>query len=113
MAKRIVAALGAVLLSALAAVAQQTKPGRSGDSTEASKKLVTISGQVGQDGKTFVSAKDQSVWKVMNPEILLDNVGGRVSIRAQVDSLKHEILVMTVQIDPTVGARLRDTAFRR
>jgi hypothetical protein len=97
----------------MASVAQQVKPQASADSSEVSKKLVTFSGKVGEDGKTFVTAKDKTVWTVINPEALLDNLDVHVRIRARVDALKHEILVTAVEIDPTVGARLADAAFRR
>jgi len=113
MAKRLAAILGAVLVMALASAAQNQKQQSPASSPNSANKLVTLSGVVGPDGKTFTSVSRKTVWTVANAEALLDSVGEHVIIRARVDAQKHEIYVNTVRIDPTVGARLADAAFRR
>lgn len=113
MAKRLTVVFGAVLFLAMSAFAQQTKQETATASSPSSRQLVTFSGKVSDDGKTFVNGRDKTVWKVMNPEAVVDNLGGHVSIRAAVDTVTHEIVVTSVQIDRVLSARLRDAAFRR
>jgi len=113
MAKRLAVTLGAVLLVAMSAAARQVKQQRTADSSQPAKKIVTISGLVGADGKTVTTDGGKIVWAVTNPEALLDSVGEQVMIRARVDAQTHELQINTVRIDPTVGARLHDAAFRR
>jgi hypothetical protein len=111
--KRIVAAFATMLLLAIASPAQQAKQAGSANPSNVSKKLATISGQVGPDGKTFATDKDKAVWTVTNPEALLDSLGERVSLRARIDAARHELQVISVGIDLTASARLHDAAFRR
>ena len=113
MTRQIIAAIGAVLLLAASGAAQQPKRESAAKSSDVSRKLVTISGTVGSTGKTFATINDKSVWTVKNPEALLDSIGDRVSLRAFVDAARHEIEVISVGLDLTAAARLRDAAFRR
>lgn len=113
MAKRLSVVFGAVLFLGMATFGQQAKQETATASSPSTHQLVTFSGKISDDGKTFVSSHDKAVWKIVNPEAFLDNLGARVSIRAAVDALKHELIVTSVQIDPTLGARLHDVAFRR
>ena len=64
-----------VLLASLTAFAQyagnQAGTGQQPSTTEkASTKAVTLSGKVSDDGKSFVSDKDNKSWTVSNPEAL-------------------------------------------
>jgi hypothetical protein len=113
MAKRLAILLGSMALMVMTAAAQNLKQHTPTDPSDSAKKLVTISGLVGPDGKTFVASAGKIVWTVIDPEALLDDVGQQVRIRARIDATKHEIQVTSVRIDPTVGARMNDAAFRR
>lgn len=113
MTQQIIAAIGAVLLLAASGAAQQPKRESPANSSEISRKLVTISGRVGAAGKTFEIMNDKTQWTVKNPEVLLDNIGDRVRLRALVDAASHEIQVISVGIDLAAAARLHDAAFRR
>jgi hypothetical protein len=111
--KRLLIVLGSVLLMGLTAAAQNVKQQSPANPPDEARKIVTISGLVGPDGKTFTSLDGKTVWAVANPEVLLDSVGEQVRVRARVDAQNHEIHVGTVRIDPTLGARIDDAAFRR
>lgn len=113
MTKQIIAAIGAALLLAASGAAQQPKRENPANSSDVSRKLVTVSGTVGTAGKTFAIINDKTVWTVTNPEVLLDNIGDRVRLRALMDAASHEIQVISVGIDLAAAARLHDTAFRR
>jgi hypothetical protein len=63
-----------------------------------SKRAVSMLGKVGDDGKTFVSDKDNKTWKVSNPDVLKGHEGHRVRVRAHVDKDKDEIQVMSVRM---------------
>lgn len=63
-----------------------------------SKKTVSLSGKVGDDGKTFVSDKDNKSWKVSNPDALKGHEGHHVRVRAHVDRDKDEIQVVSVKM---------------
>ena len=65
-------------------------------SEKMSKRAVSISGKVGDDGKTFVGDKDSKTWKVSNPEALKGHEGYHVKVRAHVDADKDEIHVTSV-----------------
>lgn len=113
MGKRLAILLGSILLMAITVAAQNLKQQSPADPSDEARKIVTISGLVGPDGKTFTALTGKTVWTVANPEVLLDNVGEQVRIRARVDAKSHEIHVTTVRIDPALGARIEDAAFRR
>jgi hypothetical protein len=74
-------------------------------SEKMSKKAVSISGKVGDDGKTFVSDKDSKTWKVSNPEALKGHEGHHVTIRAHVDADKDEVHVTSVKM----AGEMKDT----
>jgi hypothetical protein len=63
-----------VLLASLSAFAQYGNQGSTGQQTSAteqtSTKAISLSGKVGDDGKSFVSDKDNKSWTVSNPEAL-------------------------------------------
>jgi pentapeptide MXKDX repeat protein len=63
-----------------------------------SKGAVSIVGKVGDDGKTFVSDKDNKTWKVSNPDALKGHEGHHVRVRAHVDADKDEIHVTSVRM---------------
>jgi len=112
MRTRIAIMFASVLLLVMACAAQQANRNPSSSSLQISSKVLSVSGEVGADGKTL-TANNSTIWTVANPDVLLDNIGDRVRIRAHADLRKHELQVISVQLDPKVGARLDDAAFRR
>ena len=63
-----------------------------------SKKAVSVSGKVSDDGKMFVSDKDNKTWTVSNPEALKGHEGHHVTVKAHVDAAKNEIHVTSVKM---------------
>jgi hypothetical protein len=113
MSNRFAVLLGSVLLTVMTAAAQNLKQQSPANPPDSVMKLVTISGLVGPDGKTFTAVPGKTVWTVVNPEALLDDVGAQVRVRARIDANNREIQVTSVRIDPAAGARMDDAAFRR
>jgi hypothetical protein len=74
-------------------------------SEKMSKKAVSITGKIGDDGKTFVSDKDNKTWNVSNPEALKGHEGHHVTIRAHVDADKDEVHVTSVKM----AGEMKDT----
>lgn len=62
------------------------------------KKTVNVSGKISDDGKMFVSDKDNKNWKVSNPEAVKGHEGHHVTVRAQVDSAKNAIHVTSIKM---------------
>src|SRR5512133_333050 len=92
-----------VLLASLTAFAQyagnQAGTGQQPSTTEkASTKAVTLSGKVSDDGKSFVSDKDNKSWTVSKPEALKGHEGHEVKVKAHEDAAKNEIDVVSVKI---------------
>ena len=91
-----------VLLAALTAVAQYGNQGSTDQQTSAteqtSTKAVTLSGKVGDDGKSFVSDKDNKSWTVSNPDALKGHEGHEVKIKANQDVAKNELHVVSVKM---------------
>jgi membrane protein implicated in regulation of membrane protease activity len=65
---------------------------------KASTKAVTLSGKVSDDGKSFVSDKDNKSWTVNNPEALKGHEGHEVKVKAHEDAAKNEIHVVSVKM---------------
>jgi hypothetical protein len=101
------------------ASAQETKAGGSPtnhDNTGVSrfsKKAVSISGTVGEAGRTLTEDRGAKTWTVSNPERLAPHVGHHVALRAHVDAEQGEIQVTSVKASPNeyVGVRRNDIAF--
>jgi hypothetical protein len=102
MKKLILISFTLVLATALLALAQETaKPGEMKQDTmkgeKASGKAVSLSGKIGDDGKTFVD-KDNKSWTVTNPEALKGHEGHEVTLKAHVDAAKNEVHVVSVKM---------------
>lgn len=91
-----------VLLASLSAFAQYGNQGSTSQQTSAteqtSTKAVTLSGKVSDDGKSFVSDKDNKSWTVSNPEALKGHEGHEVKIKAHEDAAKNELHVTSVKM---------------
>jgi lipopolysaccharide export LptBFGC system permease protein LptF len=101
MKKLIALAFAFALTVSLLAIAQDTtrqpdmqQPTSTTDNTSTA---VSLSGTVGEDGKTFVSDTDNKSWTVTNPKALKGHEGKQVIVKAQVDKAKNEIRVTSVK----------------
>ena len=63
-----------------------------------SKKALSVSGKVSEDGKMFVSDKDNKTWTISNPEAVKGHEGHHVAVKAHVDAAKNEIHVTSVKM---------------
>jgi hypothetical protein len=102
MKKLMLISFAIVLLESLSAFAQYGNQGSAGQQTSAteqtSAKAVTLSGKVGDDGKSFVSDKDNKSWTVNNPDALKGHEGHEVKIKAHEDAAKNELHVVSVKM---------------
>ena len=62
------------------------------------KKVVSVSGKISDDGKTFMGDKDNKNWMISNPEAVKGHEGHHVTVKAHVDSTKNEIQVTSVKM---------------
>ena len=91
------------LMMSMMAVAQDTTKQDSAKqdnmtSDKMSNTAVSISGKVSDDGKTFVSDKDNKSWTVSNPDALKGHEGHQVTVSANVYADKNEINVVSVEM---------------
>ena len=122
MKKLIFVPLAVALLIPVSVLAQDTaKPDAvtqtSLKSPPASTKTVTLSGKVGEDGKTLTTRKN-SLWTVANPELMKDHAGQQVKVKCQMspDPDTNKIHVLSVKVTPgemKYVANRGDAAFRR
>lgn len=104
MRKIILALTAFAVVASLTAFAQygsnpidQTKPDTM-KSDKASAKTVSVSGKIGDDGKTFVSDKDGKTWTISNPDVVKGHEGHQVKLKGQVNPDKDEIQVASVKM---------------
>jgi hypothetical protein len=86
-------------------------------SKQASTKVRTLSGKVGDDGRTITTARND-LWTVTNPELLKGHAGQQVKVKCQIssDSEENRIQILSVKIIPSevkFTANPSDAAFRR
>jgi pentapeptide MXKDX repeat protein len=62
------------------------------------KKPMSITGKIGDDGKTFVSDKDSKSWMISNPEAVKGHEGHHVTVKANMDASKNEIHVVSLKM---------------
>jgi hypothetical protein len=63
-----------------------------------SLKAVKVTGNVGADGKTFVSDKDSKSWTVANPDAVKGHEGHHVTLTAQLDTVKSEVNIVSLKM---------------
>jgi pentapeptide MXKDX repeat protein len=68
-------------------------------------KLMTVTGKIGEDGKTFVSDKDGKTWNIVNPEVVKGHEGHHVALKAHVNPDKDQVHVMSLKM-------VKDTAMK-
>jgi len=61
-----------------------------------SGKAVTLSGKVGDDGKSFTSDKDGKNWTISNPDAVKGHEGHEVKIKAHENAASNELHVTSV-----------------
>lgn len=85
------------------------------DARKSSKKPTSLSGEVGNDGKTLRADRDRRIWKVSNPEIFSGIDARHVRVKAHVDAAQSQIRIVSVSAitDERAGIKLDDAAFRR
>jgi hypothetical protein len=79
------------------------------------KRPFTLSGEIGQAGKIFVSDGDHRLFAVNNPETLRDLSGQHVTLRCRLDEAHNNLQVLRVKTFSPQRAytNLGDAAFRR
>ncbi len=103
MKKLMLVMFAVALMMSMMAVAQDTTKQDSAKqdnmtSAKTSNTAVSISGKVSDDGKTFVSDKDNKSWTVSNPDALKGHEGHQVTVSANVYADKNEINVVSVEM---------------
>jgi hypothetical protein len=90
------------LLTSVSLMAQETpsqdsmRPG--GANADTAVKATTIAGTISEDGKTFVSDKDNKTWTISNPDAVKGHEGHHVALKARVDSSKGEVDVVSLKM---------------
>ena len=74
-------------------------------SDKTATKAVSVSGKIGDDGKTFVD-KNGKTWTVSNPDAVKGHEGHEVTLKAHVDADKNEIYVVGL----TGKSKMKDSA---
>ena len=101
MKKLIFISLALALATSLVALAQESaKPDQmKHDSMKGDKmgKAVSVSGKIGDDGKTFVD-KEGKTWTLSNPEAVKGHEGHEVTIKGHEDAAKSEIHVVSLKM---------------
>ena len=121
MRKRMLVAFAAIVMAAFAATAlaapQSADPVKhdAASADKMSKKTVSITGKVSDDGLILVSDKDSKSYKVINPDFLKENAGDHVRVSAHVSKDLTEIQVTSVMMENAepIVAKRDDSAFRR
>ena len=84
-------------------------------SDNSSGKIVSISGKLSDDGKSFVPKRGQS-WSIANPDAVSGQAGHELKLRCRLLAAAHQIQVITVKEIATqvrFTANPSDSAFRR
>ena len=66
--------------------------------SDASAKLMKITGKISDDGKTFVNDKDGKSWTISNPDAVKGHEGHHVVLSAHVYADKGEVHVMSLKM---------------
>jgi len=107
-----------LVLLGVATAQDKAKPGVDPDHMQASvpsHKMLTISGKVSDDGKTFITDID-SEWALSNAEALKGREGARVTVKCYIDADRDTLHVLSVkseQVELKYAAKRGDSAFRR
>jgi len=96
-------AFAILLLMSLTAFAQYTSDQQgmgqqTSTNAKESTKAVTLSGKIGDDGKTFVSDKDNKNWMISNPDAVKGHEGHEVKIKAHENAATNELQITSVKM---------------
>jgi pentapeptide MXKDX repeat protein len=72
-------------------------------SSDSMGKLMSVTGKIGDDGKTFVSDKDSKSWAIVNPDAVKGHEGHHVILKAHVNADKMEVHVMSLKMAKDSG----------
>jgi hypothetical protein len=98
MKKLILIPFALVLLMSAVAVAQYGTQQPDNSKSSMSTKVVSITGKISDDGKTFVSDKDSKSWTISNPDAVKGHEGHHVTLQAQVDADQTEVHVLSLKM---------------
>jgi pentapeptide MXKDX repeat protein len=68
-------------------------------------KLMSVTGKISDDGKSFVGDKDSKSWTIVNPEAVKGHEGHHVTLKAHVNSDKMEVHVMSLKMAKDSGMK--------
>jgi hypothetical protein len=111
-----VSSIALMLVLSAVVVAQEASKTVSTKPQAASRRTISITGRMSDDGQVLLRDADSQVWTVSNPETLQGYAGREVVIRCQVGPDKKELRVVSVK--PVKGeteyvTNWGDSAFRR
>jgi hypothetical protein len=89
--------------SVVMASAKQTLP----NTAAPPLKAVKITGNLGADGKTFVSDKDSKSWTVTNPDFGKGHEGHHVTLTAHVDTVKREVEIVALKMAKSQDGQMK------
>ncbi len=111
MKKWSVTSIALVLLLSAGAVSQEASKTQS-----ASRKTISVTGKMSDDGRWLLRDVDSEVWTVSNPEALQGYAGQEIVIRCQVVPDRKELRVVSVKPakrEAAYATKWGDSAFRR
>ena len=109
-----VTSVALLLLLSAAAVGQETSG--TAKTPAPSRKTISVSGKMSDDGRWLLRDSDDQVWTVSNPDALKGFAGREVVIRCQIVPDKSELRVVSVKTardDAASVTKWGDSAFRR
>jgi len=116
MKRMLLGALSVALVASSLALAQdQAKPAKSDNpgAWATGAKPLTVSGKIGNDGKTFLTDIDTE-WNVSNAEAVKGYEGRLATVKCFVDPERNRIRVLSVKAsDVKTASKTGDSAFRR
>ena len=101
MHKLVLITFALLLVVSLTAFTQYGNQGSMGQQTSTEKptaKAVTLSGKISDDGKTFVSEKDNKSWTISNPDAVKGHEGHEVKLHAHENAATNELHVTSVKV---------------
>jgi membrane protein implicated in regulation of membrane protease activity len=98
MKRVLVVVFSVMILASLGSWAQTSSQKSDKNSTSTSGKTMTITGMVSNEGKMFVSDKDNKSWKVDNPDTLKAHDGHHVRLNASEDPASDTLHVNSVKM---------------
>jgi hypothetical protein len=98
MKKLMVVSLALALLTTGVALGQYGAQQPDNGKSAPSKKAVSVTGKISEDGKMFVNDQDSKSWTIANPDAVKGHEGHHVTLKAQVDADKNEVHVLSLKM---------------